>query len=277
MAFLHSNCSLKRITNYTLLKNKTFKFGNTLYNVSQYVPLNDNVGVCIPADERMHIFPSYKWSEHLHKACEFNSYCGRSVSFICYSIIIIIYQFIVEEKSLSSKTVYTFLCLTLLVTNTAVLATGHLNHNPFWCECIGIFLHWLALAAQFWTPIITFDLLSKVRKASPVIVKTNPVRLAVYSATAYGITTIIIGATILLHTYQTNDTGYGGHDFCCIGNPQSQIYFDILPMFLIFLIKLIFSTHVLYYLWKRKRNHVKFYERLVDIRTIFFRFHFISL
>ena len=87
-----------------------------------------------------------------------------------------------------------------------------------------------------------------------MIVKTNHVRLAVYSVTAYGITTIIVDATILLHKYQTNNAGYGGHDFCYIASPQSKIYCDILPMFMIFLTTLIFSMHILCHLWKREKK-----------------------
>ena len=174
-----------------------------------------------------------------------------------------------RKKNLSSKTV-TFHCVTLLVTDTVILVAGHLNHHPFWCRFIGIFLHWLVLAAQLWTPITAFDLVSKFCKVSQVIVKTNHVRLAVYSVTAYGITTIIVDATILLHKYQTNNAGYGGQDFCYIASPQSKIYCDILPMFMIFLTTLIFSTHILCHLWKREKKHVEFYERLVDMRTIFF-------
>ena len=258
--YLHSSCPLKQITNYTLLENKTLKIGNILYNTSQYVPLNGSFGICIPTDERKDLFSSYEWHDDLSKSLEYISVYGTIVSIVCYSIIITVYQFIKAVKRLPSAAI-AFHCVTLLVADTTFVVAFHMHGHAFWCKLIAIFLHWGLLAAQLWTAIIAFDLSSKVRSVSAIIVKTNPTRLAAYCIAAYIIPTIIVGATVLLDVYHIIDMSYGENDICFINDFYSKLYFYCIPLATIYFITIALLVYTLCCIWKRENKPRKILQK----------------
>ena len=140
--YLHSRCPLKRVTNYTLLENKMLIVGNDLCSSSQCMSMNNGFVICISMLERKDFFvPSYEWSDHSQKTWEYIWIFGIMISFICYFIIIIVYQFIIDEKSLTS-TIIVFQCVTLLVTDASLVVALHIHHHTFGCKFIGIVLHW---------------------------------------------------------------------------------------------------------------------------------------
>ena len=251
--YLHSNCPLKRVKNYTLFENKTLKMGDILYNTSQYVPLNNSFGICIPTHDRKHFLSSYKWHDDLSKALEYISISGTIVSIVCYSIIIIVYQFIKAVKRLPSAAVV-FQCVTLLVVDATFVVALLMHAHNFGCELIAMILHWGLLAAQLWTAIIAFDLSSKVRSVSAIIIKTNSSRLAAYCMTAYVTPTIIVGTTVLLHIYQIINMSYGENDICFINNFYSKLYFYCVPLAAIYFITLLLLVYTLYCIWKRENK-----------------------
>ena len=132
---LHSYCPLKQVADYILLKNKTLEIEN-----SDKVPFNDSFRICIPApDGRHYSVPPYKWLENLSKALRHISVFGIIVSIIFYFIIIIIYQFMKETKSLTS-TLIALQCTTLLVKDaTFIIALQirrynlRVNYLEFFC------------------------------------------------------------------------------------------------------------------------------------------------
>ena len=100
--YLHSRCPLKRVTNYTLLEKKMLIVGNDPSSSSQCMSMNNGFVICISMHERKDFFvPSYEWGDHLQKTWEYSWICGIIISFVCYFIIIIVYQFIIDEKSLT--------------------------------------------------------------------------------------------------------------------------------------------------------------------------------
>ena len=234
--YLHSRCSLKRVTNYTLLENKMLIVGNDLCSSSQCMSMNNGFVICISMLERKDFFvPSYEWSDHSQKTWEYIWIFGIMISFICYFIIIIVYQFIIDEKSLTS-TIIVFQCVTLLFTGVSLVVALRIRHHTFSCKFIGIALHWGILASQIWTAIIAFDLSSKLRSISATIIKTNSVRLAGYSITAYVTPAIIVSTCTFLQTHHLIDRGYGANGFCFISDCRLVIYFFVIPLAIIFLI-----------------------------------------
>ena len=258
--YLHSDCPLKRLINYTLLENKTLKVEDILYNTSQYVPLNDSFGICIPTHDRKHFLSFYKWHDDLSKALEYISISGTVVSIVCYSVIIIVYLFIKAVKRLPSATIV-FQCVTLLVVDTTFVVALHMHAHDFRCQLIAMILHWGLLAAQLWTAIIAFDLSSKVRSVSAIIVKTNSTRLTVYCMTAYITPTVIVGTTVLLHIYQIIDMSYGENDICFINDFYSKLYFYCVPLAAIYFITLSLLLYTLYCIWKRENKARKILQK----------------
>ena len=255
--YLHSNCPLQRVTNYTLLENKTLKIGNIFYNTSQYVPLNGSIGICIHIQSNREYFvTSYKWYETLLKILEYITIFGAIISIICYFIIMNIYQFAKELKSLSSATIV-FQCGTLFFTDTIFIIALYMYNNDFGCQLIGIMLHWGLLAAQLWTAIIAFDQLSSIGVVSLTIIQSNFVRLTKYCTIAYITPTIVIVITVLLDIYHVLDIGYGKYNVCFIYDLHSKIYFYIIPLAVIFLIVLSFLIYTMYYLWKSEKESRK--------------------
>ena len=252
--YLHSNCPLQRVTNYTLLENKTLKIGNIFYNTSQYVPLNGSIGICIHTQSnRKYFVTSYKWYDTLLKPLEYITIFGAIISIVCYFIIMNIYHFVKELKSLSSTTIV-FQCGTLFFTDTIFIIALYMYNNDFGCQLIGIMLHWGLLAAQLWTAIIAFDQLSRIGVVSSTIVQTNFVRLTKYCAIAYITPTIITVITVFLDIYHVLNIGYGKYNVCFIYDLHSKIYFYIIPLAAIFLITLSFLTYTMYFLWKSEKE-----------------------
>ena len=243
---LHSDCPLKQVASYTLLKNRTLEIKSILYNTSQYVPLNDSFSICIPVPDRKHYsFPPYKWLEKLSKALRYISISGIIVSIVCYSIIITIYQFMKETKSLPSALIV-LQCTTLLVTDVTFIIAPQIRRFSFACKLFGMFLHWGLMVAQLWTAIIPYDLLSKVRSVSAGIMKTDSARLAKYCLTVYLTPTIMVGILVVLDMYQVIDMGYGENDICFIKDFQSKLYFFCFPVATLFLITILLLVYTLY-------------------------------
>lgn len=252
--YLHSRCPLKRVTNYTLLENKMLIVGNDLCSSSQCMSMNNGFVICISMLERKDFFvPSYEWSDHSQKTWEYIWIFGIMISFICYFIIIIVYQFIIDEKSLTS-TIIVFQCVTLLFTDASFVVALRIRHHTFSCKFIGIALHWGILASQIWTAIIAFDLSSKLRSISATIIKTNSVRLAGYDITAYVTPAIIVSTCTFFQTHHLIDRGYEANGFCFISDCRLVIYFFVIPLAIIFLITTFIYMYSLYCIWKKEKK-----------------------
>ena len=251
---LHSSCPLQHVTNYTLLENKTLKIGNSFYNVSQYVPLNGSIGICIPTQNNREYFVTYyKWYENLSKALEYITIFGAIISIVCYFFIMNIYLFVKELKSPTSI-IIVFQCTTLFFTDTIFIIAVYMYNNDFGCKLTGVMLHWGLLSAQLWTAIIAFDQLSRIGLVSSTIVHTNFVRLTKYCTIAYITPTIIVVITVLLDIYHVLNIAYGKYNVCFIYGLHSKIYFYIIPFATIFLITLSFLIYTMYFLWKSEKE-----------------------
>ena len=251
--YLHSSCPLKQITNYTLFENKTLKVGNNLYHTSQYVPLNNSFGICIPTHGKNGLFSSYKWHGNLSKCLEYISISGTIVSIVCYSVIIIVYRFIKTIKRLPSAAIV-LQCVTLLVVDTTFIVAFHMHRHAFGCKLIAVILHWGLLAAQLWTAIIAIDLSSKIHSVSVTIAKTNSTRLVAYCIAAYIIPTIIVSTAFLLDMHHIIDVSYGGNDICFINDFYSKLHFYCIPLAAIYFITISLLVYTLYCIWKRENE-----------------------
>lgn len=252
--YLHSSCSLKQVKNYTLSKKKTLIAGNDLCNSSQYMSMNNSFVICISKYEGKDFFVlSYKWLKHLQKAWEYIWISGIIVSFVCYFVIIIVSQFIIEEKSLTSA-IIVFQCVTLLVTDASLIVALRIPHNTFGCKFIGIVLQRGILAFQLWTAIIALDLSSKLRSFSRTFIKTNSLRLVGYGITAYVIPAIIVSTCVFLQIHHLNDRRYGANSICFISDCCLMIYFFVIPLAIIFLITTLLYIHSLYCIWKKEKK-----------------------
>ena len=272
---LHSSCPLQRVTNYTLLENKTLKIGDTFYNTSQYVPLNGSIGICILTQNNKEFFvTSFKWYESLSKALEYITVFGAIISIVCYFFIMNIYQFVKEFKSLSS-TIIVFQCATLFFTDTILIIALYMYNNDFGCQLTGIMLHWGLLSAQLWTAIIAFDQLSRIGVVSSTMVQTNFARLTKYCTIAYITPAIMIVVTVLLDIYHVLIIGYGKYNVCFIYDLHSKIYFYIIPLAAIFLITLSFLIYTMYFLWKSEKEARKVLRQSgrhnIDLLSIAFK------
>ena len=178
---------------------------------------------------------------------------GIILSTVCYVIIIIIYQFMKETKSLPSV-VIVLQCATLLVKDVTFIIAPQIRRFSFACKLFRMFLHWGLMAAQLWTVIVPFDLLSKVRSVSAGFMKTYSVRLAKYCLTVYLTPTVIVSTIVVLDMYQVIYMGYGENDICFIKDFQSKLYFFCFPVATLSLITVLLLLHTLYCLQKKKKE-----------------------
>ena len=221
---LHSPCRLREIVSeYTIARNRTLFAENKQYNSSEYAPTESGISICVEE-----LKPEYKWYISVLNAEKYISYIGTSISILCYIGIILIFTFIRELKNIASMTIVA-LSATLLFADTIFLTATQLFKYEMACKVVAIFLHWALLAAQTWTAVIAFDVLSKFGSVTLALTKTSTKRFTQYCCLAYLLPSIIVAVTVTLNETGVYNIGYGASNTCFIYNFYPKLYFYIVP------------------------------------------------
>ena len=245
--YLHSACRLREIvSNYTVMKNLSLITENKYYNSSQYVPTKGGISVCLEELKK-----GYKWYQSVLNAQKFISVIGTSISILAYIAIILFYAFMKELTNLSSKTIVA-LCATLLFADiTFLVATQQLN-NKLACKVIAIILHWALLAAQVWTAVIAFDLLTRFGSVTLTLRKKSCIRFCQYCLVAYLVPSIILALTVTLNETLIYDIGYEKRNTCFIYNFYPKLYFYIIPFAIAFVSTVVCFIFTIFFIWKHE-------------------------
>ena len=245
--YLHSPCRLREIvSNYTIAKDLSLIAENKHYNSSQYVPTRVGVSVCLEELKR-----GYKWYQSVLNAQKYISIIGTSISILAYIGIILFYTFVKKLSNLSSRNIVA-LCVTLLFADTTFVVANQQLNNIVACKVIAIVLHWALLAAQVWTAVIAFDLLSKFGSVALALTKKSSKRFYQYCLIAYLIPSIILALTVTLNETSVYGIGYGKRNTCFIYNFYPKLYFYIIPFAITFVSTVACFIFTIIFIWKHE-------------------------
>ena len=245
--YLHSTCRLREIvSNYTIMKDLSLITENKHYNSSQYVPTKGGISVCLEELKK-----GYTWYQSVLNAQKYISVIGTSISILAYIAIILSYTLMKELKNLSSKTIVA-LCATLLFADTTFLVATQQLNNKLACKVIAIILHWALLAAQVWTAVIAFDLLSRFGSVAVALRKKSRIRFCQYCLVAYLLPLIILVLTVTLNETSVYDIGYGKRNTCFIYNFYPKLYFYIIPFAIAFVSTVLCFIFTIFFIWKHE-------------------------
>ena len=234
------------MSNYTITTDLSLVAENKYYNTSQYVPTTVGVSVCLEELKK-----GYKWYQSVLNAQKYISIIGTSISILAYIGIILFYTFVKQLSNLSSRNIVA-LCATLLFADTTFIVANQQLNNKMACKVIAIVLHWALLAAQVWTAVIAFDLLSKFGSVALALTKKSNKRFCQYCLTAYLPPSIILALTVTLNETSVYDIGYGKRNMCFIYDFYPKLYFYIIPFAITFFSTLACFIFTIFFIWKHE-------------------------
>lgn len=154
-------------------------------------------------------------------------YTGTTISILCYIAITLIFTFIKELKNIASMTIVA-LSATLLFADTVFLIATQSFNNEMACKIIAIVLYWALLAAQVWTGIIAFDVLSKFGSVKMALTRKSTKRFTQYCSLVCSVPSIIVVVAVSLNETGVYNIGYGESNTCFIYNFYPKLYFYII-------------------------------------------------
>ncbi|XP_065678514.1 uncharacterized protein LOC136093432 [Hydra vulgaris] len=234
---LSSGCILQRIKNYTFGHNQTLTFHNNgkdvSLNVNNYVPLKNDIGICIDKVKNNLCKTSFLKVEY------FISLIGTSASILCYLSIIIVYMYFQELKTSSSLT-STMLCVNFFFADIVFLI-AQVNTIDELCKVISVLLHWFLLVAYHSVLLLAFDIASTFCELKKSF--STRERLLKHFLANYLLPSILVITNISLEKAGVA-IGYGKDGVCWINGFYAKLLSYIIPVSIIFVLSFLclFST-----------------------------------
>ena len=178
-------------------------------------------------------------------------YTGTTISILCYIAITLIFTFIKELKNIASMTIVA-LSATLLFADTVFLIATQSFNNEMACKIIAIVLYWALLAAQVWTGIIAFDVLSKFGSVKMALTRKSTKRFTQYCSLVCSVPSIIVVVAVSLNETGVYNIGYGESNTCFIYNFYPKLYFYIILFTVTFVSTLLWCLFTILFIPKQE-------------------------
>lgn len=221
------------------------------YNISEYVPLKDGIGVCF-GDYSAARSSKMKWQYTTEKVEEYITMVGSLVSILCYILVIFSYLYIKELRTVPGLNI-ALLCIMLLASDLLIFSTIFARVGSLSCHVVSVLLHWSLLVVQAWTAIISYEIFMTLLKATSTQHGRSLKRFAVYFVIAFSVPTVLVVFSNVLDAMSVVYIGYGLHYGCWIASFMGRLLLYILPMVVITCFNIFVLVKTLRTVYKQQR------------------------
>lgn len=162
------------------------------------------------------------WFESIQKVEVYLMVCGIPLSIICYMWLILTYTLIKELSNQAGMNI-AFLCISLLLSDLAILSTIGAPQYQWSCKLVAISLHYFLLLVQVWTVINAYEIYR---------VFTSPTRCRQWSRKRFCFyfffasltsATVVVAMVMIDEMVPGMDVGYGKNGICFVNQLYAKV------------------------------------------------------
>lgn len=266
---VQQNCPLRLLTkNYSIQNNGSMYYLTKLFQLEEYLPVQNGVGVCINLSKFVKI--PYKWRFIMDSIEHYITLFGLPVGICCYVWLLFVF---ISCKKLHNMSGFntSALCFSLLIADTFFLLV-HVQQSKQLCQTTAIVLHWSLILSYVWTVLITFEIALSLR--SPIAIlqvgRRGKRRFFIYCIIAVCLSATAIFVPMLLSKLKIVDFNYGGEKgVCWIQSYDATIYGFIVPVAVLALTTVLLFTYTIFAIRQEtKRNRIAQSNRKIDVSKL---------